>query len=124
MPTIEDKTEKINEYIDIQKRIGNISASNISDGYHTFGELYEHRAKLFAVICNLNKHLAWKSERHYDGSMFEDMFIVGIDTPEGQYSYHYNTSRCWGLFDVKILANAPKWDGHLPSDIDRLFSLK
>ena len=29
--------------------------SNISDGSHTFGELYHHRAILFAVICNTYK---------------------------------------------------------------------
>ena len=35
--------------------------SNISDGSHTFGELYHHRAILFAVICNTYKENSWKS---------------------------------------------------------------
>ena len=30
----------------------------ISDGYHTFNELYHHRAVLFSVICNSHPKLA------------------------------------------------------------------
>lgn len=52
----------------------------ISDGYHTFNELYHHRAVLFSVICNANKEIAWKSKAHADGTMFDGMFIVGINT--------------------------------------------
>ena len=58
----------------------------ISDGSHTFDELYYHRMVLFSIICNQNKECAWKSWKHADGSMYEDYFIVGIDTPAGQYS--------------------------------------
>ena len=54
--------------------------------------------------------------------MFYDSFIVGINTPEGQYTYHYN-SKFWDEFDVKELPNTPKYDGHQPSDISRLLSL-
>lgn len=99
-----------------------LSTKDISDGYHTFGELYEHRRILFSIICHSNKKLAWKSWKHSDGTMFDDSFIVGIDTPEGQYTYHYN-SKFWDEFDVKELSNAPKYDGHQPSDINRLLSL-
>ena len=34
---------------------------NTSDGYHTFNELYHHRAMLFSVICNDRLDRAWKS---------------------------------------------------------------
>ena len=61
----------------------------VSDGYHTFNELYDHRAKLFSVICNSNKGLAWKSKLHDTGDMYDGMFIVGINTPEGPATYHY-----------------------------------
>lgn len=95
----------------------------VSDGYHTFNELYHHRAVLFSIICNQNKEKAWKSKSHDDGTMYANMFIVGIDTPEGQYSYHYDVNPYWAMFDVKTLDNAPKWDGHKPDDITRLVSL-
>ena len=96
---------------------------DISDGYHTFNELYHHRMILFAVICNSNSQRAWRSWKHHDGTMYDDYFIVGINTPEGQYSYHYHKDN-WEYFDnVRELEFAPKWDGHKPCDIGRLFSL-
>ena len=97
------------------------SKGNISDGSHTFDELYHHRMVLFAIICNTYTQKSWRSWKHEDGTMFDDYFIVGITTPKGDYSYHYHN---WEYFDdVKELEFAPKWDGHKPSDIDRLFSL-
>lgn len=94
----------------------------ISDGYHTMDELYYHRGLLFSVICNHNSELSWKSRKHSDGTMYDGMFIAGIDTPEGQYTYHCE-DELWELFNVKELDNAPEWDGHKPKDIVRLLSL-
>lgn len=94
---------------------------DVSDGYHTFNELYHHRAILFSVICNQNKGIAWKSKSHHDGTMYANMFIVGINTPNGQATYHYNVNPYWHMFDVEVLEFAPEWDGHTPSQaIDRL----
>lgn len=95
----------------------------ISDGSHTFSELYYHRMMLFSIVCNQNKELAWKSWKHEDDTMFEDYFIVGITTPDGDYSYHYHKNH-WNQFNVVQLMNAPKWDGHEAKDIVRLLSLK
>lgn len=83
-----------------------------SDGYHTFNELYHHRAILFSVICNERPEVTWKSKRHHDGTMYDGMFIVGIETPEGQATYHYDIDPYWNLFRVKELELAPEWDGH------------
>lgn len=94
----------------------------VSDGYHTFNELYYHRMMLFAVICNTYKEHAWKSDKHADGSMYDGYFIVGINTPEGSYTYHYKLED-WDLFKVTELQTAPEWDGHKPEDITRLLSL-
>lgn len=49
---------------------------NTSDGYHTFNELYHHRAVLFSVIVGNFATRAWKSKLHADGTMYEGMFIV------------------------------------------------
>ena len=89
---------------------------DLSDGYHTFNELYHHRAILFSVICNLFKDKSWKSKKHDNGEMYDGMFIVGIETDKGQATYHYYIDPYWDLFDVKELPNAPKWDGHTPED--------
>lgn len=117
------------ELENIQYKINNlkkedISVGNISDGYHTFNELYHHRAILFAIICSNHKDIAWKSKQHNDGSMYDGMFIVGINTPDGQATYHYDIDPYWNLFNIQELPMAPKYDGHSPSDaIERLKSL-
>lgn len=96
-----------------------------SDGYHTFNELYHHRAVLFSVIVNNYKDLAWKSVRHHDGTMYDGMFIVGIDTPDGQATYHYDIDPYWDIFDCKVREFAPEWDGHTPAQaIERIGKLK
>lgn len=95
-----------------------------SDGYHTFNELYHHRAVLFSVICNAAPELAWKSKLHDTGDMYDGMFIVGIETPEGQATYHYDIDPYWDMFHVKELERAPKWDGHTPTQaIERISKL-
>ena len=86
-----------------------------SDGYHTFNELYHHRAVLFSVIVKAFPDRAWKSRKHHDGSMYDGMFIVGIETPDGQASYHYDINPYWDMFQCKELEYAPEWDGHTPA---------
>ena len=96
-----------------------------SDGYHTFNELYHHRAVLFSVICNMFTEKAWKSKLHDTGDMYDGMFIVGIDTEQGQATYHYDIEPYWDMFKVKELEKAPKWDGHTPADaIERIGKMK
>lgn len=99
-----------------------VNTNGVSDGSHTFGELYFHRMAMFNVIINLHKSESWKSKKHEDGTMFNGYFIVGIETPDGQFSYHYEM-QYWNIFDCKELKNAPAWDGHTPDDVTRLFSL-
>lgn len=86
-----------------------------SDGYHTFNELYHHRAVLFSVIVKAFPDRAWKSRKHHDGSMYDGMFIVGIETPDGQASYHYDFNPYWDMFQCNELEYAPEWDGYTPA---------
>ncbi len=96
---------------------------NTSDGYHTFNELYHHRAVLFSVIVENFAARAWKSKLHADGTMYEGMFIVGIETPDGQATYHYDMPY-WNLFRCKEVDRAPEWDGHTPDQaIERIGKL-
>lgn len=95
-----------------------------SDGYHTFNELYHHRAVLFSVIVKAFQAKAWKSKKHHDGTMYDGMFIVGIDTPRGQATYHYDVEPYWDMFECRELERAPEWDGHTPQEaIDRIGEL-
>lgn len=97
---------------------------DLSDGFHTFRQLYYQRMMLFATIVKQNRDRAWKSFRHEDGELCfgGGWFIVGIDTPEGSYTYHYEDAY-YGLFDCKELDRAKHWDGHIEKDVTRLLSL-
>lgn len=97
---------------------------DVSDGFHTFRQLYYQRMMLFATIVKQNKEKAWKSLRHEDGELCfgGGWFIVGVDTPEGSYTYHYEDNY-YSLFDCKELERAKHWDGHTEKDVTRLLSL-
>ena len=116
-------TKLINKSILVLKNHG-FSTKDISDKYHTFGDLYHHRMVLTQCLSEiLPKEYSWKSKLHEDGTMFEDDFIIGFSRPDiGDYSYHYNM-KYWDLFDVKELEHAPKYDGHTPNDIWKLIFL-
>ena len=96
----------------------------VSDGYHTFNGLYYQRMVLFAALVKQNKDKAWKSLRHEDGELCfgGGWFIVGIDTPSGSYTYHYEDN-FWSMFDCQELPVAKHWDGHTEKDVTRLLSL-
>lgn len=98
---------------------------DLSDGFHTFNDLYEQRMYLFAALVNAYKDKAWKSLRHEDGEhcFGGDWFIVGIDTPKGSYTYHYGI-QYWDVFDCEVLPRAKHWDGHTDKDVTRLMSLE
>ena len=97
---------------------------DVSDGYHTFNDLYYQRMILFAALVKQNKDKAWKSWRHESGELClgGGWFIVGIDTPEGSYTYHYE-GKYFDLFDCIELPKGKPWDGHTEKDVTRLLSL-
>ena len=103
-----------------------IKSGDLSDGYHTFNDLYYQRCVLFASIVNTHKDISWKSFKHEDGKYCFDSngewFIVGIDTPEGSYTYHYE-KKYWDMFKCKELETGKHWDGHTEKDVTRLLSL-
>lgn len=96
----------------------------LSDGYHTFNGLYYQRMMLFAALVKTYKDRAWKSRRHSDGEpcFGGGWFIVGIDTPQGGYTYHYE-DKYFDLFDCVELPNGKEWDGHTEDDVTRLLTL-
>lgn len=121
------KIEEINSLIKENVLTGEISSKNISDGHHTFEELYRHRILLFCTICNLFPELSWKSKKHFDEEndpMFNDDFIAGINTNEGIASYHVKL-KYWDLFEIPEIERAPKYDFYSSDDvIKRILSLK
>lgn len=100
----------------------------MSDGYHTFNELYEHRHALFMVVQMLLKLEdgtvpAWKSRTHADGTSLPGWFIAGIKLPTGDITYHLPDCH-WNICPGVEVDAAPAWDGHTPNDvIERLHGL-
>lgn len=98
-----------------------VDVGDITDGDHSFNDLYHHRAILFAAIGKFVK--GWRSRIHYDGTSYPGYFICGIKTPEGDFTYHY-PDKYWDQFDhFETLERGVKWDGHTSEDVTRLLSL-
>lgn len=97
---------------------------DLSDGYHTFNGLYYQRMVLFNALVNAYNGRAWKSWKHEDGEpcFGGGWFIVGIDTPKGSYTYHYE-DKYWNWFECEELPVAKHWDGHTEEDVTRLLTL-
>ena len=96
----------------------------VSDGYHTFNELYYYRMLYNAAFFNLlPKGLVHKSKRHHTGEecFGGGWFIVMANLPTGQVSNHYEL-KYWDLFKVPEKEYADEWDGHTPQEAaDRLY---
>lgn len=92
-----------------------VDTNLISDGYHTFGELYEHRFALFLALCR-HRTDAWKSRVHSDGTSYPGWFLVCIGwRPGEQISYHFPDA-WWdrvGLTEER----PPPFDGHTSADV-------
>lgn len=102
----------------------------ISDGYHSFQELYEHRIALYIALCRHVYrqedgdwlHSVWRSKKHSDGSEWKGWFILGIDGREEgqggkQITYHLPMSEWENTMNFLTLEKAPPFDGHSSQDV-------
>ena len=83
-----------------------IVGDDISDGYHTFTELYEHRCLLFLNLALRDpESCAWKED-------YEGWFCLYWQSGAGQVSYHLPI-KYLPLVKLKIKAvTQPIYDGH------------
>lgn len=105
----------------------------ISDGSHTFDELYQHRYTLYMALARLLKRqenaighippgesFVWRSKNHSDGELAfgGGWFVLGIGKDKGrQITYHLPMDR-WEECDfAEPLDRAPEWDGHSSADV-------
>lgn len=115
----------------------------VSDGYHTFDELYDHRMNLYISLCrNINyinaiwekngtkmtgERAVWRSKNHSDGEIAfgGTWFVLGIGKNKGtQITYHLPIERWESLDSIETLEKAPEWDGHTSQDVlERLKNL-
>jgi hypothetical protein len=86
---------------------------DISDGYHTFDELYEHRCHLFLALALSQKEKAlWRPD--YDG-----WFCLYLNSECGQISYHIPDKMLHFVENKvkRIPAGESAWDGHTSADV-------
>ena len=98
------------------------NSGSISDGYHTFDELYYYRMLYNAMTVNMlhkDKMIpVFKSKKHHDGQPCFDgkYFIVQMDLPTGYVANHYEL-KYWDLFNIKEQEKAPiEYDGSTPAE--------
>lgn len=117
----------INEMI---QKLTSEQRQQVTDGYHTFSELYEFRKMFNAVLFNqwaeLLKYNVHKSIRHEDGEICfgGGWFVVIAMLPDGQITNHYEM-KDWDLFKIPQKEKALfKFDGHNAQDVlNRLSTL-
>lgn len=92
----------------------------VSDGYHTFEELYEHRIINYIALCRFacDTHYVWRSQKHSDGSIWNGWFLLGINDEAGeQITYHLPTSKWSNCQFALDRDQAPEFDGHTSKDV-------
>ena len=99
--------------------------STQGDEYHTMDDLYAHRFALTAALVKrLPPESSCKSRKNGDGSVWDGLFVVYINTPQGQVSYHYKIE-LWDKMPCREVETPPPYDGHTPeSTLDRLMSIE
>ncbi len=102
--------------------------NKVSDGYHTFGELYEHRIRLFITLCRLIARDILRPDKVwvYVENPSEEWFLLGINTETGKQITYHLPARFWSeVCEFAIVATTkPEYDGHTSQDVlERLSKL-
>lgn len=102
----------------------------LSDGYHTYDDLYAHRAALWKVlikhllISGINGIKVYKCLNHYDGTKYPGWFLSLVVLPSGeQLSYHLPMEEFKSTCGVSCKNSPVKFDGHSSKDVLKRLSL-
>ena len=89
------------------------SLKDVSDGYHTIDELYDHRCLLFALLClQMKGQVFYKMDVNSPG-----WFILYLETKYGQISYHLKDVFLPAIQSVAVYDADHSWDGHTSEDV-------
>ena len=105
---------------------------DMSDGHHTFNELYRYRMLYNAAFLNTysnpevrmmsdgNRSVivrnVGKSRLHHDGTepFGGGWFVVWVTLPDGSVTFNHYPMEYWDLFNADEYDTAPEWDGSTP----------
>lgn len=113
--TVEQINEAIAKLSDEEKNL-------VSDGYHSFKELYDHRCALSVFALNIigrrqksdtfEGNKAWKSRKNSNGEHLPGWFIAGI----GPWLTYHLPDSLWDNLRVPEIEKG-LWDGHTSKDV-------
>lgn len=109
-------------------------AGSVSDGFHSFDELYEQRNRIWIALCHTIREWqiqegtrddkldhqinVWRSKLHSDGGSFEGWFLLGIGKDKGSQRTQHLPMNMWDETNfAETLERGPEFDGHTPADV-------
>jgi len=117
--------KQLNNFIQELSKAKKMSVGKLSDGHHSFQELYEHRNLLFITIARMlhdEGNWTWKSVKDKHGKDLKGWFILGVDYiyPDLaellQITYHLPMS-VWKYCKFANTVNKSQWNGHTSQDV-------
>lgn len=113
---------------EINKAISELEdRGDISDGYHTFEELYQHRHLLYLSLCIKYREYCYYTFTNADGSSWEDWFLLVLNHPKiKQISYHLPIELVdfCTIVNIEFRNKCDDYDGYTSNDVlDRLEDL-
>jgi len=101
--------------------------NQVSDGYHTIAELYDHRIALFIALCKQiqqqpydddAKFGVWRSKKHSDGTdAYEGWFVLGYGTKDGEIVTYHLPLSYWEKTNFAQEIERSHFDGHTSQDV-------
>jgi len=122
----------------IEEFAGKSDKGKISDGYHTFEELYDHRNVLFINLCQSIRDWnserisddesegIWKTRFDFEGKYCGDgWFIMGLGMNKGEQITYHLPFKFWDKCKfAKTLDKVPAFDEHNSKDVfERLLKM-
>jgi len=105
------------------------SVGKVSDGYHTFDELYDHRCALYVALVNtlclkdvinleeIKNINCYKSKKHKDGSSYDGWFVCWIELGISNHISYHLPMKYWETCSAKEKERYDNFDGHTPNDV-------
>jgi hypothetical protein len=112
-----------NNYLKALKDDGVLLSNLLADRHYYVGELKLFRLELSKMVMHTFYPLAFKTKRHFDGTMFNGDFLVGIYTPRGPVVFHFKMEY-FDEFEVPEIECGPNFNEDKYTPIEALERLK
>jgi hypothetical protein len=111
-----------NALLQIENLMKDVDTNLVSDGYHTFGELYEHRIVLYIMLAKRAQReglAVWCTTKHNNGEVWPGWMILGIHKEAGRQITYHLADTYWDEVSAfaEVIECSPKYDGHTSADV-------